>query len=79
MKMLKLTSVATTSTLEERSPEQGLRMKPQIKVHHSRHLETCDLELGHVNPRMCILFSPCRFFPLGFWGGVFSKVHTGRL
>jgi hypothetical protein len=28
---------------------------------------------------MCVLFSPCPFFPLGFWDGVFSEAHMCRL
>ena len=32
-----------------------------------------------VNPSMCVLFSPCPFFPLGFWDGVFGEAHMRRL
>jgi hypothetical protein len=44
-----------------------------------QHLKAKGLESVYVNPRLCVLFSPCPFFPLGFGDGVFSEVHMGWL
>jgi hypothetical protein len=42
-------------------------------------LKDLKLALVHGNQNMCMLFSLCPFFPLGFWDEVFSEAHMSKL